>query len=153
MTFLSLFYVTFESLTPTFVFSESLSFTIRPIFGPTPTICQFTYNDVQPPNFPLTEVSPLTFMSSQKACPSLYHPVIRLCFNKTVRRNIHFSVISHSLCNRTVMLFAVMSGVKLHITFLVIYCLYIKLFIDIIDNNNDFRLIICGICVVFNMVT
>ena len=61
-----------------------------------------------------------SFMSSQKACPSLYHQLIRLCFYKIVRRNIHFSVSSHSLCNRTVILFAVMNGVKLHITFIVI---------------------------------
>ena len=51
--------------------------------------------------------TPCTFRSSQKDCPSLYHPLVRLCFNKIVRRNIHFSVISHSLCNRTVMLFPV----------------------------------------------
>jgi hypothetical protein len=75
-----------------------------------------------PPTFHLLRLHPpaLSFMSSQKTCPSLYHPLIRLCFYKIVRRNIHFSVISHSLCNRTVILFAVMNGVKLYITFLVI---------------------------------
>jgi hypothetical protein len=87
-----------------------LSFAFRPIFGPTPTTFQSTYNDLQPLNFPLTEVAPTptrTFRSFQKECPSRYHQFIGLCFNKIVRRNIHFSVISHSLCNRTVILFPV----------------------------------------------
>jgi hypothetical protein len=30
--------------------------------------------------------SPRTFRSSQTDCPSLYHPLIRLCFNQIVRR-------------------------------------------------------------------
>jgi hypothetical protein len=87
-----------------------LSFAFRPIFGPTPTTFQSTYNDLQPLNFPLTEVAPTPtrpFRSFQKECPSRYHQLIGLCFNKIVRRNIHFSVISHSLCNRTVILFPV----------------------------------------------
>ena len=94
---------------PLSVFSSSLSFAFRPIFGPTPTTFQSTYNDLQPLNFPLTEVapSPHTFRSFQKECPSRYHQFIGFCFNKIVRRNIHFSVISHSLCNRAVMLFPV----------------------------------------------
>jgi hypothetical protein len=93
---------------PLSVFSQGLSFAFRPIFGPTPTTFQSTYNDLQPPNFPRTEVAPpCTSRSSQKDCPSLYHPLVRLCFNKIVRRNILFFVISHSLCNRIVILFAV----------------------------------------------
>jgi hypothetical protein len=55
------------------------------------------------PKFPLTEVPPphfRTFRASLKVCPSLYHPHIRHSFYKIMRRNIHFSVISHSLCNR-----------------------------------------------------
>ena len=95
---------------PLSFFSSSLSFAFRPIFGPTPTTFQSTYNDLQPLNFPLTEVAPTptrTFRSFQKECPSRYHQFIGLCFNKIVRRNIHFSVISHSLCNRTVILFPV----------------------------------------------
>ena len=98
-----------QSWPPLSVFSSILSFTFRPIFGPTPTNFQSTYNDLQPPNFSLTEVAslPRAFRTSQKDCPSLYHALIRLCFNKIVRRNIHFSVISHSLCNRKVILFSV----------------------------------------------
>jgi hypothetical protein len=37
---------------------KGLSFTCCPNFGPTPITFQSTYNDLQPPNFPLTEVSP-----------------------------------------------------------------------------------------------
>ena len=107
-----IFFLDFLSLLkdwpPFSVFSSSLSFAFRPIFGPTPATFQSTYNDLQPPNIPLTEVAPpCTSRSSQKDCPSLYHSLVRLCFNKIVRRNIHFSVISHSLCNRTVILFPV----------------------------------------------
>ena len=67
-----------------------------PVSSPLTMICN-------PPTFHLLRLPPaLSFMSSQKACSSLYHLLIRLCFYKIVRRNIHFSVISHSLCNRTV---------------------------------------------------
>ena len=34
---------------PLSVFSSSLSFVFRPLFGPTPTTFQSTYNDLQPP--------------------------------------------------------------------------------------------------------
>ena len=45
----SLFFVTFERLTLTFRLLLKLSFTFRPIFGPTPTTSQSTYIDLQPP--------------------------------------------------------------------------------------------------------
>jgi hypothetical protein len=94
---------------PLSVFSQGLSFTFRPLFGPTPH-----HFPVHLQWFATPQLStywgctpPCTFRSSQKDCPSLYHPLVRICFNKIVRRNIHFSVISHSLCNRKVILFSV----------------------------------------------
>ena len=108
MTFFSLCFVIFERLTPTFRLLSRLVLHFPSYLWAYPATFQSTDNDLQSPNFPLTEVAPpCTFRSSQKDCPSLYHPLVRLCFNKIVRRNIHFSVISHSLCNRTVMLFPV----------------------------------------------
>ena len=44
------------------------------------------------------EPPPRTLRFSQKACPSLYHPLIRLCFYEIVRRNIHLaSFLTHSV--------------------------------------------------------
>jgi hypothetical protein len=72
-----------------------------PLSSPPTTICN-------PSTFHLLRLPPTrTFRSFQKECSSRYHQFIGLCFNKIVRRNIHFSVISHSLCNRTVILFPV----------------------------------------------
>jgi hypothetical protein len=53
----------FWKLDPTFRLLLKLVLHFRPIFGPTPTTFQSTYNDLQPPNFPVTEDAPLrTFM-------------------------------------------------------------------------------------------
>jgi hypothetical protein len=73
-----------------------------PLSSPPTMICN-------PSTFHLLRFPPptRTFRSFQKECPSRYHQFIGLCFNKIVRRNIHFSVISHSLCNRNVILFSV----------------------------------------------
>ena len=109
MIFFSWFFVTFERLTPTFrllfkfvfrfpsyLWAYPHHFPVHLQWFATPQLS--TYWGCPPTR---------TFRSFQKECPSRYHQFIGLCFNKIVRRNIHFSVISHSLCNRTVILFPV----------------------------------------------
>ena len=108
MTFCSLFFVPFERLTPTFRLLLRLVLHFPSYLWAYPHHFPVHLQWFASPNFPLTEVAPpCTSRSSQKDCPSLYHPLVRLCFNKIVRRNILFFVISHSLCNRIVILFAV----------------------------------------------
>jgi hypothetical protein len=48
---------------PLSVFSSSLSFAFRPIFGPIPTTFQSTDNDLQPLNFPLNKMGSHWYMS------------------------------------------------------------------------------------------
>ena len=118
------FFLSFLSLLkaspPLSEFSYSLSFTFVLSLSLPPQLTRPLTMNCNPPTFHLLRLPPPhTFRSPQKACLSRYHPLMRLCFYQVVRRNIHFSVISHSLCNRTVILFEVKNGVKLHITFLV----------------------------------